>query len=754
MGSQNKAKFSSYILPSFLILWAFGLILYFFLNHANIISIFKISQTNPEVLQQITSRDFGLLSIYVKIFDSYYTNFSNFDYANFVFSIIGLSTYIFIGVLFISIIYPSLSRWTIYSLGFVIGMGILGVELEIAAIFGYLYRSVIIACYLLTIILIYIAIFKNRTTLSKDYITELGMNNPSSSQIYLIKLAKKKNDWNVFNSTLAEPQKFIQKTYYYLCLFAISVITLATFYHALFFPETYWDSMILYLGYARKIFYQHAFPVKVCAQVGIGLGANYPHLYPLTTAAIATVVGEWSTLFGQTAAPLAGLFTTILIYQMILRLSHNKIAAISMTLLFRAIPYGVAYSTYASDYAIAILFTTAFLFTALMYIETNQFGYFVLTTLITAFSVHINYLMWLLWGVWAVLVFLTPTKIFSLRFIFLFIITIIISSTWYVRNYIVTGNPVYAFFPEIFGGKNINIDVLRSAEIEWQLNGDGIGGFGKGFFAKIFSSWKFFVTDPNSWKLAPVFMGFTIPGVLIFIITLLKSIFNKEKLDDNKKFGIVVFTLFFLLIFYHYCIASMYLYQIIIILPAMIYFAYCMLNFSWNKIYRGIIYGMILFIGFFPGIPMSLMNFKFFGERKIGPYEYKAIDLAAFRNPMMDEEMFYQLVYGDDVKMWGYVNEHLVGQKLLTHENRHLAFDESIDLIHLDDWDIQKTYGMKTDAEKLAFFKEKGIKYYLYIPNEDKHPINKKVGIQKWTATPKLKQLYKAGDNVLYEIVY
>ena len=51
-------------------------------------------------------------------------------------------------------------------------------------------------------------------------------------------------------------------------------------------------------------------------------------------------------------------------------------------------------------------------------------------------------------------------------------------STWHVRNWIVTGNPVYAFFYIIFGGKHINPEVMESAAREWTINGFGIALYG------------------------------------------------------------------------------------------------------------------------------------------------------------------------------------------------------------------------------------------------------------------------------------
>jgi hypothetical protein len=73
-----------------------------------------------------------------------------------------------------------------------------------------------------------------------------------------------------------------------------------------------------------------------------------------------------------------------------------------------------------------------------------------------------------------------------------FVVACAIGSTWYIRNWIVTGNPVYAFFYKILGGKNVNPAVMAAAEKEWQANGYGIGLFGPTVLEHIKHAWGFF----------------------------------------------------------------------------------------------------------------------------------------------------------------------------------------------------------------------------------------------------------------------
>ena len=100
-------------------------------------------------------------------------------------------------------------------------------------------------------------------------------------------------------------------------------------------------------------------------------------------------------------------------------------------------------------------------------------------------------------------------------------VSLAVASPWYIRNTVLTGNPVYAFFYNIFPSKHVNPAVMKSAELEWRLNGDGLGRVGSTPGQKLAHSWYYFVTGPHHWKLGPVFMAFVVPGFLLFLASLL-----------------------------------------------------------------------------------------------------------------------------------------------------------------------------------------------------------------------------------------
>ena len=564
----------------------------------------------------------------------------------------------------------------------------------------------------------------------------------------------------------------------------IAVISGLIFIHAIGQTETYWDSLILYMGYARKMFLQHGYPVKVVGQVGIGLGANYPHLYPTLTAQTAAMAGYWSDSFAQMLPPIASLVSTLFVYLIAQELTRNRVVGWASALLFRAVPYGISYGQYASDYALAIMYTAAFLYFALLYLRYGNAGALWLMFLMAAFAVNINYLMGALWplgGMVAVLAHLPSrvapdsdakvlrdewdelesfdsapspsrgnpiTDLFEkerlplgrfLRSQWLWLpvgVSLLVACPWYIRNILLTGNPVYAFFYNLFPSKHVNPDVMKSAEVEWLMNGDGLGRVGQTVAEKLSNSWLFFVTGNQHWKLAPVFMGFVVPGVLICSIFLIMMVFKTRRetpdaaFQGSKRFALVSLSLFFLLWFYAYVVADFYLYQIIVVLPLFGVFAGWLLNRITFRPARAALLMLVLCIGFAPGVVMALMGAKLTGGHNTMRTMAPQLELTALRHLFLPADTLLTYQYNGDMRALDWVNGLPSGRRILTHENRHLLLNERLNIVHLDDWEVQAAYG-KPIEERLRILDDLGIDYYFYVTNEDKHRANSWLGMDE-----------------------
>lgn len=446
---------------------------------------------------------------------------------------------------------------------------------------------------------------------------------------------------------------------------AIIAITALTFHHALFYPETYWDSLILYIGYSRMTFLEGGFPFKAEAQVGIGLGANYPHLFEAWGAGAAALWNRWTDLPHRLVAPCCGLAATLMVAGAMRLAFRSGLAAMAGALLFRLTPQSIAYTTWASNYSMAIMAAAMCALLVAYLARTKAPGAFALLCATCAGAMHINFLMLTLWGpaVLGAMLALrrtakppalaeefvegagvdqhrlippglpesldapSPLGLFASgrawRFV---VVAMLVGSTWMARNAVLTGNPVYAFFPEIFTKSvRVNPEVLRSAEIEWFRNGDGIGRLAEQRAAlrtgieldeasplfkrratladRTAASWQFWAgfetvrDNPDAtvtigswrdrigvlvpglgtrarildyrhaWKMNPLAMGFALPGAVLAAALFLRGLREDEPLGAAP--SALLGSMALLgggLLAYKYLLADFYLYQIVPVL--------------------------------------------------------------------------------------------------------------------------------------------------------------------------------------------
>lgn len=768
------------ILQTVLVLWAGALVVYF-LYREGLINWSVLEQPAqggwfrqmglPDPRFEPSTRPDGFVTILRNTFTrSYNWNWENAPFGSLGLALLMIFCYIALGWLLLDCMRVYFPRTARLCLALVVGCTVAGIVFELIAMAHLLHHLTVAS----TWVIMLVAVFSARSRLRRTWLKPEHA--PGGS--FLTPVAQSGMATDYFQIAYAAPYSLAGKVLLWLIWLLVGLISGVLFLHAVGLPETYWDSLILYMGYAQLMFLEHSFPFKAVGQVGIGLGANYPHLYPVLTAQTAAAFGYWSDSFAQLLPPLAGLASTLLVYHLALLVLRERLPAAAIALLYRSIPYNHSYTQFASDYAIAILFAAAFLYLCARYVDDARPGYRWLMLLVAAGAVHINYLMLVLWPIavvvilvahvrWPVLpqekkareehaellleapVELHPPAFLSdparpnlrgllgLREFWISLgITALLASPWYIRNTMLTGNPVYAFFYNFFTASvRVNPEVMQSAEVEWILNGDGLRGAGRTLGEKLRNSWSYFVTGPQHWKLSPVLMPFVMPGVILAGIFLLrigsrKAAFNLPSYAVAVRFALPALLYFFGLWFYAYAVADFYLYQIIVILPAFGFFMAYVFRACRSRAARIILYALALLVGFAPGLVMALMGFKL---KKTGVYvgmPAPQMDVTALRRLFMDRALFYRMEFGGDMEALNFVNSLPEGTVVLTHENRHLLLNPAIRIVHLDDWEVQKTYRQPA-AERLRLLDELGIEYYLYVPNEDKHQVNALVGMDE-----------------------
>ncbi|MFH1743192.1 MAG: hypothetical protein ABIH23_29650 [bacterium] len=559
--------------------------------------------------------------------------------------------------------------------------------------------------------------------------------------IFLLPRRAGQEDSTHENETNSVPEPKSDQWIAYTAWGIVWLITLLTFYHAVGFPVEYWDALIYYTDYAQRSWEQGGFPTIVCGQVGIGLGANYPHLFHVLQVLGAHIAGGWSDLYGQLLPPVLGVVTLGLLAGLLRNLFANGMVTALGILVFRSIPYGVSYQIWVSDYSLVMACTAGFFLCIERFLYGKNWRWYEAAALICAAMPTINYLGWIYFPIIAIAPFLLKRDELSLNQIIrrtfpILVLAVLLAIPWYIRNITVTGNPVYAFFHNILDGKRIDSEVMASCQVEWLSNGDGPGQLGRTLAPRlILSPWYFLIANP-SWKLGPLFIGLLIPG-LFFAFTCR---------DRYRIFALMLaFTCF--LFIYEYVISGLYLYHALGLLPVYACFAMSFVNSSGPVLRRWLAVAVLLG-ALCPGLSFALMGPKL-QEGKVS-----AISLPALRYGPLKGERFQQIRYPEESPVWSAINTELEpNAKILTHENRYHLFRRDITLVHLDDWDVSRLYGQPFD-EIMKWLNENGVRYYLRIKNESNHPILKRLGHNEFLDNPTyFQESTKSGNTILYRII-
>lgn len=631
---------------------------------------------------------------------------------------------------------------------YMLGLGLLTFPLEILAIFHLLSFGSVIGAIAMTWAMLYFLTKEEARTLP-------GQPNP----------ADEKNPWEA-----PMPHRGVMEHFtWWAGLALIALTSFFTFYYALFYPITYTDALMYYAAYGKDTYLEGGFPIHVCGQVGIGLGANYPHLYPLAQATLSFLNRHYTDLYAQIMPPLAGLFSTWMIYFILKDRIQNRAAAMAGAVVFRSIPYGLTYSTWASDYPLAVLVTAVFFFAAQRFLRNRDKGYLELMMISVAIAPHINYLMWILYAPFIFYLFVKPGRMRELgaRYlksglrerIFAFpppwvavfvVVALGLASPWYIRNVIVTGNPVYAFFHEFLGGANINPAVMASCFEEWLANGEGLARMNPSYIAAFLgildlqphrTFWGRWLLTPEyllwqpifMYKLAPVAVIFGIPGIVLV-------------LRRGSLFGLGALFLVLLLWTYE-CYSGLYLYQVLIIIVPLAALMGIVFREVKSPRGRGVLLGLCLLMGLVPGLSHSILSA---GKTRTDPKYVDRILTRSFPGALGRD--FYPLVFGDEGLTFDYFHRQLPEARVLTHENRKMCFPDKVQLIHLDDCEVQDLYDRPL-VEVVNGLLDLGIGYYLYVPNEDRHPVVARLGHGGRDApTPYFQPVFRSGPVRLFRL--
>jgi hypothetical protein len=271
--------------------------------------------------------------------------------------------------------------------------------------------------------------------------------------------------------------------------------------------------------------------------------------------------------------------------------------------------------------------------------------------------------------------------------LFSFLIFSFIISPWYLRNLIFLGSPFYPFFGTRY------IDPLIKAKALEQLNKvSKISGFNYESVENLvlslkrlfFSFWDY--RDASVYHgLNPIFTFLAIPALFIWL----------RKREEKLKF----FVHWFLMILFFYILLANYWnkYLIVISVPTVILATNLITKLNTK------IAGLILVALFANSLFLS-----FFWDDCPSKNLFETLDKLG------DKKLILEICYGNDAKLWNWVNENLpTNVTLATNDFRLYYYNRTI--LELNSWKLRGLQYSKTVEESVSLLKENNISHVVLI---------------------------------------
>jgi hypothetical protein len=464
-----------------------------------------------------------------------------------------------------------------------------------------------------------------------------------------------------------------------------------SFLHALFFPELYRDSMIY--AYLTKLFYQRkniSF-IEGGPSIALGFASNYPSAYQLIGAFTYFFTGE-NLISLRLSSFLFSFLLVLLVYCWAKDVFKEEGLSIYSVLFLISLPTIIFFSHSASQYIyLTFQFSLACFFLYRFLLQKNRSDLYA-SAIFAGFAALTSYLG-LLFIFFLLLTFQLGKKFYKSILISLFLFFSVISP-WYLRNFVILGNPVWPFG----GGKYI--DPLIQASSLNQLNKiSKVAGFNyetledlKNSLIRLFFSFIDYHNASIYHGLNPIFTFLAIPALFLWL-----------KTKDKK---IKFFVLWFLILLAFYLVAVNYWnkYLILISVPTVFLSTYFVGYLQKFKIVKWL---LVFFFGFL--YINSLYLALFWDECPAGNINSPEI-LENFGN----HQKILEACYGSDAKIWKWVNENIPeNETIATNDFKLYYYNRTV--IELSSWRLRGLFYSNDINETVRILKENNIRYLALI---------------------------------------
>jgi hypothetical protein len=549
---------------------------------------------------------------------------------------------------------------------------------------------------------------------------------------------------------------------------AIGIVFLFCFYNALSTIIMHWDATVYHAVMPVIMYENHAIPVIAGPSIGIEMSANFPPLFSALGAFYYVQIGLIEDFYLRAIPPVMGILTLLATYKIGEFLAGKKYGIIAA--LFLAItPLFFRYSMYATSYSTLTFFgTISVLFLFLAIIKEDK-RYWIMCGIFYGFALLTSYLA----------MYLAPFLVIALIYYFmkerahfkvsmknallLVLSALVIGGVWYLRNWVLVGNPVYPNGYTLLGGINIDPLIMQTTVngIKWSATTSLFGG-------EIPLLEKIFVIITYRTHF-PAISLLTILGIAILP-------------TQNRKLWLVLAWPLTLIVFIlsgvtwgfpRHIVFAMPGFALLSALPISKALEKCekydrnIMHHSKNAFSQmrkrmpslhksdllriGMVIGLILAL-LFPSLTLSMGGKTFMENRYYNPPNNY---LWFLENPNAETWAALNVSYPEAVA-WNWLNEHLTeGEKVATVENRiyYVKNCSNEYFFYLDGWEARELYNITDPAAILQYLHNKNVKYVLDVMWAREHGHFDILPMTQFLRPPYfLKVMNRGGNPDIYEV--
>ncbi len=530
--------------------------------------------------------------------------------------------------------------------------------------------------------------------------------------------------------SIGKPQLNASDVAFFGGLFAIAIVE---YYHATTVPILHWDALVYHATMAKMMFEYSGIPTIAGPSVGIQMSANYPALFPALGTFFYVQVGAAQDVYLRLISPTAGILAALFVYKTAVRLG-GKTFGRAAALFLALSPLYIAISIYALNYMLAVLFVSAVMFFLVRAATDGAERYWVAAGLSTGLIFSTTYQAFFFLPAVAIALLvaiktMTPSRrVVLIRNLSLMgISALVIGSAWYIRNLAIVGNPIFPFGAALFGGTNIDAEMLARSIAG--IRADSVyNAFGEFEFGPLELPRLLFLNKSHF----PVLSAITIFGL---VLALRQK--NRAAWIITLAFGLVplvivssavanIFPRYFIFAFPGMALVSaLPLAQAAQILARPRSVGESRQNFrvrllassTWQPPSRASRTAVLAFVGFMFATAVFPSSFALFSGQVYQESDWQPpySPLLLLQHPNQEASQVLASFFGPDPGMWQWLDQHAESGRVATFENKIYYFNSNTrdSILYLDGWEARDLYGMADPADAVRYLAQHGVRFIL-----------------------------------------